>query len=105
MFLQIFGPVAAPGTFGYATTATGFGDFLNNVTIAVFGVSGLLFFLYLLFGAFKYMTAGGDDKAVQEAKKALTHASVGLGIVVFSYFIAEILSVVLGIDILRLDIP
>ncbi|MFH1895914.1 MAG: hypothetical protein ABH814_00355 [bacterium] len=105
MFLQIFGPVTVPGAFGYAPTATGFGLFLDNITIAVFGVSGLLFFLYLLFGAFKYLTAGGDDKAVQEAKKALTHAAVGLAIVAASFLIAEILSVVLGINILQLNIP
>ena len=105
MFLQIFGTVAKPGSFGYNIDAGGFGLFLDNIVAAMFGVAGLLFFIYLLFGAFQYLTAGGDDKAVQTAKKSLTNASIGLGIVVFSYFIAEILSVVLGIDILQLDIP
>lgn len=86
------------GTGGYGPGDLGV--FLSNVVKAIFVVSGLLLFLYLVFGGFKYMMAGGDEKAVMAAKNMLTNAGVGIAIVVAAWFITKVLEVVLGIDIL-----
>lgn len=100
----LFGQVNPPQPiFNYGQWGAGFGLFLDNVVAAAFAVIGLLFFLYLLFGSFKYVSAGGDDKAVQEAKKIITNACVGLAIVALSFLVAEIVSTLLGYDILHLN--
>jgi hypothetical protein len=82
----------------YQANATGLSELLGNVVGAITAVAGLLLFVYLVFGGFKYITAGGDDKAIQEAKKMIMSAIVGLGIVVTAYMIARVAGTVLGID-------
>jgi hypothetical protein len=106
VFLEpLFGIIKPPPgievTGGYGTSGTGMRNFLDNVVAAILSTAGLLMFFYLLFGGFKYITAGGDDKAVQEAKKIITNALVGLVIVATAWFMAKILGTVLGIDILN----
>jgi len=67
--------------------------------------AGILLFAYLLFGGFKYITAGGDEKAVDSAKRMLTNAVVGMIIIAFAYFIVGIIGKVLGIEIFKLEFP
>ncbi|MFW6110138.1 MAG: hypothetical protein ACOC6Q_01810, partial [Patescibacteria group bacterium] len=73
----------------------------GNVVNAVFVVGGLLLFGYLIFGGFKFMTAGGDEEAVEKAKTMLTNAIIGLIIIATAYFITLILGQILAIDILH----
>jgi len=90
---------------GYGEETSALGELLNNViTVAAVG-GGILLFTYLIFGGFKYITAGGDEKAVGEAKRMLTNAVVGMIIMAFAYFIVGIIGGVLGIDIFKLDFP
>ncbi|MFH1895913.1 MAG: hypothetical protein ABH814_00350 [bacterium] len=70
------------------------GEVVSGVVPAVFGVGGLLTFSALLLGGIKYITAGGDDKAVQSAKKLLTNAIIGLVILLSSFWIMNILEAV-----------
>jgi hypothetical protein len=44
--------------------------------------------LIVLYGGFKWMTAQGDTKAVDEAKKVLIAGIIGLVIIVSAYAIA-----------------
>lgn len=96
----IFGPIDNPYAAGYQGQL-GMGIFLNNVVAAVLTGAGLLLFVYLILGGVKYLTAGGDEKAVTAAKRILTNAIIGLIIVASAYFIATILERVLGIQILH----
>ena len=77
-------------TFGEVFTVL-----IKNAHIA----AGLLMFFYLIFGGFKYLTAGGDEKAVTAAKTTLTNAVIGMVIVFVSYWIIWIIQIVFGIDI------
>lgn len=80
------------------------GALLNNVINAITVGAGVLLFLYLVYGGFKYMSAGGDEKAVDAAKKILTNAVIGLVIVVCAYFIVAIVGTILGFsDIFELE--
>lgn len=96
--IEIINPTAYPGE------TTSLGALLNNVINAIAMGAGLLLFVYLIFGGFKYMIAGGDEKAVNEAKKILTNATIGLIIVVCAYFIVAIVGTILGFsDIFKLE--
>lgn len=49
---------------------------------------GILAVLVILWGGFKWMTAGGDDDKVGEAKKLIINGIIGLIIVLSAYAIA-----------------
>ena len=89
-----------PGTIknptGYGDTATALGNLLTNAVAAVVLGGGVLLFLYLVYGGFRYLTAGGDEKAVQSAQKIMTNAIIGLLIIATAYFITDILGTILG---------
>jgi len=68
----------------------------HRLLTGVFALAGLAAFVYLLIGGFKYITAGGDEKAVATAKQTLTYAVVGLVIVVSGYILLNTLSTILG---------
>lgn len=89
-------PVELHNPTAYGDAPTGLGALLNSVIGFITIGAGILLFLYLVFGGFKYLTAGGDDKAIESAKKVLTNAVIGLIIVVSAYFITQIVGKVLG---------
>lgn len=67
-----------------------------NVIIAglvqlVIAAAGLLFFGMLIIGGFKYLNAGGDEKAVASARQTITQAFIGLIIIVSAFVIAELI--------------
>lgn len=82
---------------GYSVTnLASFGDLLNNIFTLVIVIAGIALIAYLLFGAFKYLTAGGDDKAVTAAKSMMTNAGVGMFMLVSVFLITQILGLVLS---------
>jgi len=53
------------------------------------GFLGIIAVLIILWGGFTWMTAGGDEGKVDEAKKIITAGVIGLIIVILSYAIAR----------------
>lgn len=97
-----FGPIypqylGSPGQYG--VSGPGMAKFIANMINTVFIVGGIGFFIYLATGGLRYLTASGDPKAVQEATKQITHAIIGLAIIVASYGVTSILGHILGIEI------
>ncbi len=50
---------------------------------------GLIAVILILWGGFKWMTAGGNDEAVGEAKKIIIASVIGLAIILSAYAIAQ----------------
>ena len=76
------------------TDATGLGDGDVNTTIGniiniVLGFLGVIAVIIVLFGGFKWMTAGGNDDKVGEAKKLLVAGVIGLAIIFSAYAITS----------------
>ncbi len=46
---------------------------------------GIVFFLLMMYGGFKWMTAGGNEQDVEQAKNIIISAIIGLAIVVSAY--------------------
>lgn len=72
--------------------AAGFGassifDIIGTLINVFLGLLGVIFLLLVLYAGFLWMTAGGDDKQVDKAKKMLINATVGLVIVLSAYAI------------------
>jgi len=95
--------ILAPGRPSPAT-GSGFSDILNNLAGALVAVAGIALFLNLLMGGLRYLTAGGDSKAVESAKKMITNSIVGMSIVAAAYFLALMIRAVTGFDITDIKI-
>ena len=53
------------------------------------GFLGIIAVLIVLYGGFKWMTAGGNEEKVEGAKKLITRAVIGLAIIFVSYSITQ----------------
>lgn len=86
---DIFSPDDPIGEVGVTDTSAGL-FCLTGIIFKLFYSSvilvGIAFFLVILIGGLKYLTAGGDDKSIQSAQKALTYGITGFGIALGSVF-------------------
>lgn len=76
------------------TGATGLGEAdlestIGNIINVVLGFLGIVAVVIVLFGGFKWMTAGGNDEKVAEAKKLLVAGVIGLAIILSAYAITS----------------
>ena len=61
---------------------------ITNIIRWVMGFLGIIAVIVILIGGFKWMTAGGSEDKVGEAKKLLISGIIGLIIVILAYAIA-----------------
>lgn len=74
------------------TAGFGSGDLLSIIgtIIKVFlGLLGIIFLIIMLYAGFLWMTAGGDGKQVERAKKLLINAVIGLVIILSAFAITS----------------
>lgn len=64
-------------------------EIVGSIINIVLGFLGIVLLVYLLWGGFKWMTSGGSEEGVQEAKTMIRNAIIGLIIIVASYAIAN----------------
>ena len=72
----------------------------ESVVTSLLALGGIVLFLMLLSGGFKYLTSGGDDKAVAGAKATLTYAIGGLVMLAGSFIILKIIGTFTGTDLI-----
>lgn len=75
-------------------TVSGLGSRDVRATIAsiinvALGLLGIVALVIVLYGGFKWMTAGGNDDQVGEARKIIISGVVGLAVIFSSYAIAN----------------
>lgn len=71
----------------------------SNVVNIILGIAGVTFFVLLLSSGFKFITSGGDPKALEGAKKTLTFAIGGLILIIASYLILVLIKEITGVDV------
>jgi len=70
-----------------------------NIVAAILGFAGIALFILLIIGGFKYITAGGDPKAVDGAKKTLTYAIAGFVLIASAFLILRFIEVFTGLNV------
>lgn len=70
----------------------------QNIIDAFIVFGGAVAVLYLVLSGIKFITSGGDQIKVAEAKKSMTFAVVGLLIVLLAFFVIKVLTKILGAD-------
>jgi len=82
--------------FPPAKTFPTLGDLVNVLVKNVFVLAGVLLFVLLIFGGLKYIiSSGGDEKAAEQSKNAITAALIGFLIIFAAYWIVEIISFIM----------
>lgn len=102
--MQLVKPALAAGAIGDPATIADLDTLFANVVMAILGLAGIVLFLMLLTGGFKYLTSGGDAKAVGEAKSTLTYAIGGIVLIALSFLILQLIKTITGADVTQFQI-
>jgi hypothetical protein len=71
----------------------------SSVLSILLGLAAITFFILLLSSGFKFITSGGDPKAVEGAKKTLTYAIGGLILIIASYLILLLIQEITKVNV------
>ncbi len=74
---------------------------IGNVVKFILGFLSVVFVILIIYSGFKWMTAGGDSKKVDEAKSVMKNAIIGLIIVMCSYAIATVIFNIINTEVLK----
>lgn len=84
---------------GVKTTGTT-GALIASAIQIIFIFAGLAVLVFIVWAAFDWITSGGDKEKVAGARRKITNAIIGLFLLALAYFIAALVSDLVGIPIL-----
>lgn len=73
---------------------------ISGVIQVLLIAAAVFFFIYLLIGGIKWIMSGGDKGQIEAARNQITHALIGLLIVLGVWIINGVLKSLFGIDII-----
>lgn len=92
-----------PGTLpGVDPTTTTIGELIASALQIIFIAAALAVLIYLVIGAFKWITSGGDKDAIGKARGSIVNALIGLFLLALAFFITVLVGQIVGVDILNL---
>lgn len=71
----------------------------TNVITALFSLAGVVALFLIIYSGIKFITSTGDPKQVEGARKTLTYAVIGLLVILFSFFIVNVISGITGVKL------
>lgn len=77
--------------------AANLGDVLSTLLSLVMALAALAVFLYLIWGAFEWITSGGDKGKTESARNKITAAVIGLIVLAAAYAILTLMLQILGL--------
>lgn len=78
------------------------GPLFQNIIGAALNLAGVVALFFIIFSGFKYITSGGDPKQLEGARQTLTYAIIGLLIILFSFFIINVIAETTGATCIKL---
>ena len=88
---------ALPANLGEDTGENIIARLLARFFAAALATGAIAFLIYLVYGAFRWLTAGDDKTQLTAARSTMTQALIGLTILASIFAIARILSILLGL--------
>lgn len=76
------------------------GGFLSAALPYLFSLAGLILFIMILWGGFEMLYGAADTKAQEAGKQRITAALIGFTLLFVSYWIAQIVGYIFGVNIL-----
>ena len=79
---------------------------LKNIILAIVQISAVALFVMFLVGGFTLLISGGDPKKLEQGKKTLTYAVMGIIIMIAAYLVIQLIGTFTGITNLnQITIP
>src|SRR3990167_2397806 len=79
-------------------------DVFKNVVSVVVGLGFIALLVMLIWAGFKYLTSGGEPKAIQSAHQTVTWALLGVVFMAVAWIILQLIKAFTGIDVTIFDI-
>lgn len=97
--------VVAPSS-GVSGAPGNIGVIIGAVLRLAYGAALLLVLVFLILGAFNWITSGGDKEKVKNARGLIVNALIGLAILAFAVLITNVFARVLNLgDVFNFTIP
>lgn len=93
--------IVSPPGVGYSDL----GNFITNVLTLAFSVAILVVLVMLIWGAFEWITSGGDKDAVGKARSRIINALIGLAVLAVAFALAKVAAQFLGFPDFTIKIP
>lgn len=77
----------------------------SNIITIIFAIAALAVLIYIIMGAFAYLTSGGDKEKTGKAVKSITSALVGLALLALAFLIVRIVGTLIHVDITHVQLP
>ncbi|MBU0998109.1 pilin [Patescibacteria group bacterium] len=77
---------------------TNLGDLISVLIPYIFGITGFILLLMIVFSGFQILTSAGNPKAMEAGQKRLVNAIIGFVIIFLSYWIVKLVGQMLGIE-------
>jgi Type IV secretion system pilin len=94
------GKIPSYGTTGFKFADSNLGEIISQLLPYILGFAGLALFVMLVLGGITLMTAAGDAAKSKDGYGKISASLIGFLIIFISYFVAQIVEVVLGVKIL-----
>ena len=85
---------------GFKFSNASLGDIVSQLLPYVFVFAGLALFAMLVLGGVTLMTAAGDPAKSKDGYGKISSALIGFLIIFVSYFVTQLVEVILGVKIL-----
>lgn len=85
---------------GFKFANQNLGEIINQLLPYIYAFAGLALFVMLIWGGITLMTAAGDPAKSKAGYGRITAGLIGFLIIFVSYFVAQLVEVILGIKIL-----
>jgi hypothetical protein len=66
-----------------------------------FYFAGIITVLLVIVAGIKFLVSGGDAKQIEDARKTITYAIIGLVVVLLSFAIISLIATVTGVECIR----
>lgn len=84
---------------------TNIGDFISNFLQIAFGIALLVVLVMLIWGAFEWITSGGDKDHVAAARNRIISALIGLAVLSVAFALATAAGQFIGFNIREIPVP
>lgn len=81
------------------------GQTIGNIVIAIVVIAVIIALIFLLWGAVKWITSGGEKEKIESARSHIIAAIVGLFVIFLALFIITLVLGAFGLNLTNLVIP
>lgn len=78
------------------TGAGGIGQFLSNLIALIYIAASIMLIFMIVWGAWDWLTSGGDKEKLQAARQKIIHAIIGIVLFAAAFAIIQVLGTFTG---------